>query len=399
MEKVLSVSLGEISLKGLNRKYFEDTLIKHMRRSVKDIGFTNIYKEQGKIYIQGEPHKIDQMVNRLRNIFGIVYISRCIRIDRNIEDTESEIELIKGISIEMMKEQIAESNSISSSTFKVETKRIDKRFNIKSPEFSGKIGGVILDNFENLAVDVHNPDFVLNIDIKQKYAYLYTEKIKARGGLPIGSSGKGLLLLSGGIDSPVAGFMMAKRGLELSAVHYHSYPFTSERAEEKVKDLAKILSRYTGDMKLYSVNILGIQKSINENCPEKEMTIISRRFMMKIAERIAIKNGIKAIITGESLGQVASQTIEGLNVTNDAVSLPVFRPLIGFDKTDIVDISRDIETFETSIQPFEDCCTVFLPKHPVTKPKVEDIKKSEELLDVESLINDAIENMSEIIIN
>lgn len=396
MEKVLSVSIGEIALKKLNRKYFEDKLIKHMRRAIKDIGCKKIYKEQGKIYIEGEEEKLDQMINRIKNIFGIVYISPCIRINRNIDEIETEIEDIKKASIEMIKEQLI---SHDVKTFKVETKRIDKRFGIKSPDFSRRMGGVVLDEFQSLKVDVHNPDLYLNIDIKQKSIYIYIEKIKGHGGLPVGSSGKALLLLSGGIDSPVAGFLMAKRGLELSAVHYHSYPFTSERAEEKVKELAEIISRYTGELKIYSVNILEIQKAINEKCPEREMTIISRRFMMRIAEKIAKEKGLQALITGESLGQVASQTIEGLNATNSSIDLPVFRPLIGLDKTDIVDISREIETYETSIQPFEDCCTVFLPKHPVTKPKLKDIEKSEQELDIESLINDAIKDMDEIIID
>lgn len=393
MEKVLSVSLGEIALKKLNRKYFEDRLIRHMRKAIKDIGFKNIYKEQGKIYIEGDSEDYDKMIKKIKNIFGIVYISPCVRIDRDLDDIENEIEQIKSISVDMVAEQL-EKRDID--TFKVETKRIDKRFDIKSPAFSSKIGGVILRNFENLKVDVHNPNLFLNIDIKQKSIYIYAEKIKGHGGLPVGSGGKGLLLLSGGIDSPVAGFMMAKRGLQLSAVHFHSYPFTSERAEEKVKDLAEIMSRYTGEMKIYSVNILEIQKAINENCPEREMTIITRRFMMRIAEKIAVKNGLQALITGESLGQVASQTIEGLNVTNKAVDLPVFRPLIGIDKNDIVDISREIDTYETSIQPFEDCCTVFLPKHPVTNPKLEDIEESEQSLEVEYLVDEAIKNMDQI---
>ena len=396
MKKVISVSIGEIALKKSNRKYFEDRLIMHMNKAVKDLGVDNIYKEQGKIYIEGNSENYDQMIKRVKNIFGINSISSCIRIDRDLENIENEIEQIKDISIDMVAEELKKREI---NTFKVETKRIDKRFEIKSPVFSSKIGGVILRKFEDLKVDVHKPDMFLNIDIKQKYIYIYLERIKGHGGLPVGSGGKGLLLLSGGIDSPVAGFLMAKRGLELSAVHFHSYPFTSERAEEKVKDLAEIMSRYTGEMKIYSVNILEIQKAINENCPEKEMTIISRRFMMRIAEKIAVANELQALITGESLGQVASQTIEGLNVTNKAVDLPVFRPLIGLNKSDIVDISVEIETYETSIQPFEDCCTVFLPKHPVTNPVLKDIEESEEALDVEGLINEAIDKMEEININ
>ncbi|WP_406242309.1 tRNA uracil 4-sulfurtransferase ThiI [Tissierella carlieri] len=382
MDKVLSVSLGEIALKGLNRKYFEDQLIKHIRRAIKDIGFEKIYKEQGKIYIQAEEQFFPQMINRLRKVFGLVYISPCIKVEKDVDEIENAV-------LEAVKEKI-EAEKIK--TFKVDTNRADKNFPIKSPDFSRQMGGVILKAFNELSVDVHTPDTLVYIDIKQN-TYIYTDKIKGHGGMPIGTNGKGLLLLSGGIDSPVAGFLMAKRGVEISAVHYHSYPFTSERAEEKVKDLAGILSRYTGKITMYSVNILEIQKEINAKCPEKEMTILSRRFMMRIAEKIAEKQNINALITGESLGQVASQTIEGISVTNAAVKLPILRPLVGLDKVDIIEIAKDIETFETSTLPFEDCCTVFLPKHPVTKPRIEDIEKSEEVLDVEYLIENAIENM------
>lgn len=382
MERVISVSLGELVLKGLNRGYFETQLIRKMTKSIKDIGYKKIYKEQGKIYIEASEKDFSLLINRLKKVFGLVYISPCIRVNKEIED-------IKKAVILAAKESLDKSNI---NTFKIETNRSDKNFPIKSPEVSRKMGGVVLKEFNDLTVDVHNPDLYINIDIKEN-AYIYTEKIKAYGGLPVGTNGKGLLLLSGGIDSPVAGFVMAKRGVQINAVHYHSYPFTSERAEEKVKTLAEILSRYTGKIKYHSVNILNIQKAINEHCPEKEMTIISRRFMTRIAEEIAKKNGYNALITGESLGQVASQTIHGIGVTNDAVDLPVLRPLIGMDKVDIIEIARDIETYETSILPYEDCCTVFLPKHPVTRPKVEDIRKSEEALDIEGLIQDAIENM------
>lgn len=383
MEKVLSVSLGEIALKGGNRKYFEDKLIKQMRRAIKDIGFDKIYKEQGKIYIEGDEANFPKMTNRLKKVFGLVYISSCIRVDKDIENISQAV-------INVMGDRISRG---SFKTFKVDTNRADKTFPIKSPDFSRDMGGLILNKFSDLKVDVHNPELYVYIDIKQN-TYIYTEKIKGTGGLPIGTSGKGLLLLSGGIDSPVAGFLMAKRGLALSCVHFHSYPFTSERAEEKVKDLATILARYTGKLKIFSINLLEIQKEINKNCPESEMTIISRRFMMRIAEQIADFHKIEALITGESLGQVASQTIQGINATNLSVTIPVLRPLIGLDKVDIVEIARDIETFETSILPFDDCCTVFLPKHPVTKPKVEDIIKSEEMLDVQTLVDNAIRNMS-----
>lgn len=383
MEKVLSVSLGELILKGLNRKYFEDKLIKEMKRAIKDIGYKNIYKEQGKIYIEGEEGDFSQMIKRLTKVFGLVSISPCIKIaSKDVDEIEEAV-------IQIMNEKLSKE---SISTFKVQTKRADKKFPFKSPEFSSKMGGVVLREYNNLTVDVHNPDVYIYIDIKVN-AYIYTDKVKGSGGLPIGTNGKALLLLSGGIDSPVAGFMMAKRGLEINCVHYHSYPFTSERAEEKVKDLAKILSRYTGKFKLFSVNILPIQKEINEKCPESEMTIISRKFMMRIAERIAVYNKFDALITGENLGQVASQTVQGISVTNESVNLPILRPLIGFDKVDIIEIAKEIETFETSILPFEDCCTVFLPKHVVTQPKIDKIKRSEEALDIDALVESAIENM------
>jgi thiamine biosynthesis protein ThiI len=382
VDKVLSVSLGEIALKGLNRKYFENQLISQMKKVIKDIGYNKIYKEQGKIYIEAEEIHFPQMINRLKKVFGLVYISPCIRVEKDMDE-------VAKASIEIMKDRV---NRGDVSTFKVETNRADKKFPIKSPEISRQMGGVILTNFNDLKVDVHNPDVYLYIDIKQN-CYIYIDKIKGYGGLPIGTNGKGLLLLSGGIDSPVAGFLMAKRGVEISCIHYHSYPFTSERAEDKVKSLAQILSKYTGKITMYSINVLDIQKAINEKCPEDEMTILSRRFMMRIAEKIAIRNGMDALITGESLGQVASQTINGISVTNAAVNLPILRPLIGLDKVEIIDIAKDIETFETSILPFEDCCTVFLPKHPVTRPKLQDIEVSESALNIEELVDNAVERM------
>lgn len=384
MKKLVSVSLGEIALKGLNRRYFEDRLINQIIRAIKDIGYEKIYKEQGKIYIEAEEKDLDIITHRVQKIFGIANISPSIRVDKDIKSIER-------AALQAVEDAMDSRPHIE--TFKVETTRADKSYPMKSPEVSRHIGATVLKGMKVLKVDVHNPDLYVNIDIKQNHAYLYTEKIKAYGGLPVGTNGKGLLLLSGGIDSPVAGFMMAKRGLAIDCVHYHSYPFTSERAEEKVKTLAKILSRYVGKINFYSVNILEIQKAINKNCPEREMTILSRRFMMRIAEAIARKNKHQALITGESLGQVASQTIEGIGATNAAVNLPVLRPLVGMDKVDIVDISKDIETYETSILPYEDCCTVFLPKHPVTKPRLEDIESSEAALEIEDLVETAVENM------
>ncbi|WP_422487198.1 tRNA uracil 4-sulfurtransferase ThiI [Gudongella sp. DL1XJH-153] len=382
MERVISASLGEIVLKGLNRKYFEDRLIKNMKRVLRDFGEYRIYKEQGKIYIEGLADHQHDAIRRLKKVFGLVYISPCIRTSLDMED-------IREAGLMLVKEKLPKDKIV---TFKVETSRSDKRYPLKSPEISRDVGGYVLTNTENLKVDVHNPDFMLYVDVKE-YGYVYIDRTRAYGGLPIGTNGKGLLLLSGGIDSPVAGFMMAKRGVEVDAIHFHSYPFTSQRAEEKVMDLAKIVSMYTGPINIYSINLLNIQKEINKNCPEDEMTIISRRFMMRIAEEISKRKGYQILVTGENLGQVASQTIYSVDVINRSVEMPVLRPLIGMDKVDIIDISKEIETYETSIKPFEDCCSVFLPKHPVTRPKLEDILQSEQALNIEELILEAINGM------
>lgn len=382
MKKVISISIGEIALKGSNRKYFEDKLISRIKIAMDKLEYKRVYKEQGKIYIEAPEEIFEEIIKRAKKVFGLAYISPCIKLEKDMQEIEK-------ASIKMVKEKQSKDPI---KTFKVVTNRVDKRFPEKSPEISSKMGASILKNVEGLKVDVHDPDTYVYIDIKEK-CYVYTERIKGYGGLPVGTSGKGLLLLSGGIDSSVAGFLMAKRGVEISGVHFHSYPFTSERAEDKVKKLAKILSAYTGKIKLYSVNILQIQKELNEKCPKREMTILSRRFMMRIADRIATENDIDAIITGESLGQVASQTVEGLTVTNDAAGKLVIRPLIGFDKTEIVDIAREIGTYKTSILPFDDCCTLFLPKHPVIKPILKYTEKSEKKIDVEALLKEAISSM------
>lgn len=381
MDKVISVSLGEIVLKGLNRKYFENKLIDNIKRALRGLGDYKIYKEQGKIYIEGLENAEQTVINRLTKIFGIIYVSPCIRTSTDLED-------IKKASITLLNEKI---NEEGITTFKVNTTRSDKRYPLISPEVSRIVGGAILDKIDNVKVDVVSPKVNLYIDIKEN-AYVYIDKFKSRGGLPIGTNGKGLLLLSGGIDSPVAGYMMAKRGVEIDCLHFHSYPFTSQRAEEKVLKLAEELSIYTGPLRVYSINLLNIQKTINESCPEDQMTILSRRFMMRIGERIAQDNKYDCLITGENLGQVASQTIESINVIEKAVNTTILRPLIGFDKTDIVKMAIDIETYETSILPFEDCCTVFLPKHPLTRPKLKDILEAEESLAIENLIDDALNN-------
>ncbi|SKC91439.1 tRNA uracil 4-sulfurtransferase ThiI [Maledivibacter halophilus] len=381
MEKVLIIRYGEISLKGLNRPYFENTLLKNIRRSVRQIGDIRVYKSHGRLYIDLEDYDEEDIIEIVTKIFGVVSVSIAYIFEANMEKI---CEVALKQALECVEEGIK--------TFKVETKRANKNFPVKSPEISRTVGGYILEHIDGLKVDVHNPDIRINVEVRDK-AYVYSRKIPGFGGMPYGSGGKAMVLLSGGIDSPVAGWLVAKRGVEIEAIHYHSYPFTSDRAKEKVIDLARILSKYCTKIRLHSVNLLNIQKAINEKCHAEEMTILSRRFMMAIAERVAVERKCKALVTGESIGQVASQTLESINVTNAAVNMPVFRPLIAMDKMDIVKISEKIDTYETSILPFEDCCTVFLPDRPVTKPRLERILKSEELLDVEGLISDAINNM------
>ena len=389
MNKVLIIRYGEIILKGLNRPYFEKKLAKHIEYNLRDLGEFKVRKSNAVFFLDLDGYDEKEVIERVRKVFGIVSVSPTYAFKvRDIKDICNE-------ALKYTKEKIGDDKEI---TFKVESRRSDKGYPLKSPEIARLVGGYILNNMENVKVDVHNPDVVIHVDIRDQ-VYIYSEKIKGYGGLPLGTNGKAMLLLSGGIDSPVAGWMMAKRGVEIEAIHYHSYPFTSERAKEKVIDLARKLSTYCGKIKLHCVNLLPIQKEINEKCPEEEMTILSRRFMMKIAEKLAVKESCDALITGENIGQVASQTIQGLTVTNESVDVPVFRPLIAFDKIDIIDIARKIDTYETSILPYEDCCTVFLPKRPVTKPKVDRILISEQRLDADQLIEEAVETVEVIVIS
>ncbi len=387
MKKVLIVRYGEIALKGKNRPYFENKLVSNIKKAIKNICKTNIYKMYGRVYIELEDLYIDEIIETVTKVFGVVSVSIAYIFEANMDEI-CEVALIKA------KECIEKDNV---KTFKVNTRRTNKSFHLKSPQISSEVGAYVLENTEGFSVDVKTPDVVIDVEVRDE-AYVYARKIPGLGGMPYGTSGKGMLLLSGGIDSPVAGWLVAKRGVEIEAVHYHSYPFTSDRAKEKVMDLARILSKYCRRIKLHSVNLLNIQKTINEICPASEMTILSRRFMMRIAEKIAKDKGCGALITGESIGQVASQTLESLNVTNSTVSLPVFRPLIAMDKVDIVKISKEINTYETSILPYEDCCTVFLPDKPVTRPKLEKIEESEKLLDINKLVDDAIENLETIVL-
>lgn len=383
MEDLLSVSFGELFLKGKNRNKFFKAAIDNIKRNIKDIGYEDMYLESSKLYIKADKNDFDDLIREIKKVFGIIYISEIKRCDKNKESIENALK------------EILDNMDIKNKTFKVITNRVDKTFEIKSPEFSQMMGGFILKNYakkNNLKVDVHNPDFKVFIDIK-KYAYVYANRHEGMGGLPLGSSGNGLLLLSGGIDSPVAGFMMAKRGMRINCLHFHSYPFTSKRALQKAIDLGKILSQYTGKMRIYSVNMAEIYKSINKNCHRNQTTILSRRFMMRIAEKISEKNSYDALITGESLGQVASQTVESMTVIEDATKLPIFKPLIALDKTEIIDRALFIGSYEKSIEPYDDCCSIFAPSNPITKPKLKYIKESESNLDIENLENKAIENM------
>jgi thiamine biosynthesis protein ThiI len=383
MKNVILVRYGEIVLKGLNRPLFEDILIKNIKKSLLGMGKINIVKSQARIFIEPEDGNYDYIsaIERLRRVFGIVSVS-------HVKKTETDFETIKKCSIETVRKIL---KSAEYKSFKVETKRGQKNFPMKSPEVSAELGGVILDNFPGLTVDVIKPDFILYIEIREN-TYIYSEKIQAFGGMPQGTNGKAVLLISGGIDSPVAGWMMAKRGVEISAVHFYSYPYTSERAKQKVIDLTKILASYSGEIDLYIVPFTEIQMEINDKCPHDQMTVIMRRAMMQIAERIANSNGAQALITGESMGQVASQTIQSLVATDNAVNMPVFRPLIGMDKNEIVDIAKKIKTFETSILPYEDCCTVFISKHPKTKPILSAIIECEALADLSGKIDIAVES-------
>lgn len=372
MKRLLIKYASEISLKGLNRRTFENMLASNIKKSI-GRGYS-IVKDYGRMYIDTDSPDI---IEKIVKVFGVLSVAEADVVEKDINEIGSsaieQLKSMKGIK-----------------TFKVDTKRGDKSFPLNSIEVSKTVGGIVLDGMEGIKVDIHNPDVVVNVEIRDK-AYIYTEEHKGVAGMPYGSAGKGVLLLSGGIDSPVAGYMMAKRGLEITGVYYHSHPYTSERAKEKVIDLAKKLSEYTGPMKLYVVPFTEIQMDIIEKCREDELTIIMRRFMMEIAARIAQNTGALSVVTGESLGQVASQTLESMFVTERNVDLPVFRPLAGMDKTEIMDLSRKIGTYDISILPYEDCCTIFVPKHPKTKPRLADIEASEKALDKEKLIKNAID--------
>ncbi|EGT4549112.1 tRNA uracil 4-sulfurtransferase ThiI [Clostridioides difficile] len=380
---ILIVKYGEIGVKGKNRYIFENRLIRNIRNMLKPIGRFNVYKEYGRIYVDLEDYDYEEVIEEVRKVFGIVGVCPGVRAKKDYDT-------LKEIALKMLEEKI----EAGYKTFKVESRRGDKSFGLTSQEMSMDIGGYLLSKVgDRINVDVRNPEVKIKCEYREFHTMVYSDTIPGYGGLPLGTNGRAMSLLSGGIDSPVATWMVAKRGMEVEAVHFHSYPFTSERSQEKVKDLAKILAKYCGRVRLHKVNILEIQKAIGENCNEEETTILSRRFMMRIAQRLSEKRHCDALITGESIGQVASQTIQGLTCTNAVVDLPVFRPLIAMDKSDIVDIAKKIGTFETSIVPEEDCCSVFSPRKPVTKPRLEKIEKSETALDIEKLVQDAIDKI------
>lgn len=380
MEKALVVRYAEIHLKGLNRPYFERMLVDRMRDALSPIP-ARIEREQGRVFVYDVPEsELDNVAKKICSVFGVHSVSPAFCVPKSWDD-------ICSSAIRLM-----ENKASCGTTFKCFAKRSDKRFPMTSEQICRELGHVLLEQYPALSVDVHHPIVKVNVEVRQSSAFVYTDELKGVGGMPVGTNGKAMLLISGGIDSPVAGYMIAKRGVALAAVHFYSYPYTSERARDKVIDLAKIVARYAGDIDLYLVSFTDIQLTIYEKCPSSETTVLMRRLMMKIAERIATQCGAQALITGESIGQVASQTMDSLVCTDDAVSIPVFRPLIGFDKEEIVEKAQQIGTFETSILPFEDCCTVFVPQHPVTRPKVEQLRESETLVDFEPMIRSAIES-------
>ena len=383
IKEIILCKYGEIVLKGANRKYFEDMLCKEMKKRARAYGNFDIYRAQSTIYIdpKDELADIDGMFEAASKVFGIVALSRAAVCEKSMED----IARVTAAYVPRFLE--------GKKTFKVEAKRSDKAFPLDSMEISREIGGVVLDTCHKIKVDVHNPDVTVKVEIREFGAYVSAGQFKGAGGMPVGSNGRALLLLSGGIDSPVAGYMIAKRGVRIDAVHFESFPYTSERAREKVLELARIVSEYAGDIYVHVVSLTHIQEELVKNCEEDYFTLLLRRYMMTIAERVAKGHGCMALVTGESLGQVASQTMQAIGVTDACVNMPVFRPCIGMDKEEIVQISRKIGAFETSIQPYEDCCTVFTPKHPKTKPELDKVVAQENKLPFDELVEEALGSM------
>ncbi|MBQ0014142.1 MAG: tRNA 4-thiouridine(8) synthase ThiI [Oscillospiraceae bacterium] len=389
MKEFILIKNGEIALKGLNRSTFEDALVKNIKRRLSPILKADITKSQSTIMVEPltENPDMDAAVEAIKRVFGIAGFSRAAACEKDMD-------IMRQVVVDYLADTYRECK-----TFKVEARRSDKKFPLNSPEICRELGGEILSHFPHLRVDVHNPDLVVNVEVREKYTFIHGNQIKGAGGMPVGTSGRAAVMISGGIDSPVAAWTMAKRGLVLDAIHFASPPYTSQRAEQKVHELLGKVSKYSGTINLLVVPFTEIQEHIKDDCPEDLFTIIMRRMMMRIAIELAKRQGCGAIITGESLAQVASQTLLALGCTDAVATMPVFRPLIGMDKNDIVEISRKIDTFAISIEPYEDCCTVFTPKHPRLRPTLEDVEAAEKALDMDALIKRAIDGVKIVVID
>ena len=382
-QEVILLKLGEIALKGLNRKAFEDVLLKNIRRRLQDAGDFSVSSRQSTIYVEPKDSAadLDLAEERVSKVFGVVGYARA-------GVCEKDLAAICQRAGEYLSEELE-----TASTFKVECKRSDKQFPYKSPEVSAEVGHHLLEQFPHLRVDVHHPDVIVRVEVRERYAFVHGDTRPGAGGIPVGTGGKAAVLISGGLDSPVAAWMMAKRGVELTAVHFASPPYTSELAREKVRRLLRKVAEYAGRIRFVTVNLTRLQEEIRDKCPQELSTVILRRYMLRGAQRVAQEEGCSALVTGESLGQVASQTIQAIACTDAVASLPVFRPLIGTDKSEIVELARRIDTFDISIEPFEDCCTIFTPKHPRTKPILHFVESGEEAIDGAALLEEALQNL------
>ena len=388
MNDIILVKLGEIVLKGQNRKSFELKLMANMRRRLAPIGKFKVYCLQSTVYVEGaEGADMDAAFEALRHVFGIISLTRAAACEKDKD-------AIAALAIEYLRDAM-----LSAKSFKVESKRSDKAFPMSSIQLSQYVGNLLSDAYPDIEVDVHNPELVVHLEVRDLAAYVHAAPVPGAGGMPVGSNGVAVSLLSGGIDSPVSTYMIAKRGVRLIPVHFFSFPYTSQQAKDKVIELAQLLTEYCGKMTIEVVPFTHIQEEIRDKCPEEYFTLIMRRFMMRIAQRIAVYNGAKAIVTGENLGQVASQTMEAMASTQAVINMPTLQPLIGMDKEEIVSIARKIGTFETSILPYEDCCTVFTPRHPRTRPKLEEVEKAEGTLDVDTLVAEAIAGIERITVD
>ncbi len=390
MKEVILCKYGEVILKGANRSDFEAKMLKQLRQRARRVGNYSVFYSQSTVYIEPLDEEaienIDEMLYQAKHVFGFVGVSRAFACEKNMETI---LNVVKNDLAPRLK---------GYKSFKAEAKRSDKKFPLKSPDISAEVGGAVLESVRGIKVDVKNPDVVVRVEIREHEAYIHAGQEKGAGGIPYGSSGRGLLLLSGGIDSPVAGYMMAKRGVQLEAIHFESFPYTSERAKEKVLELAKELTAYTMRLRVHVFSLTKIQELLRDNCEEEYFTLMLRRYMMAISLRLAHQYDCEAIITGESLGQVASQTMKAINVTNSMTDIPIFRPLIGMDKEDIVKIARQIGTFETSTLPYEDCCTVFTPRHPRTRPELEKVIEQQNRLDFDALVDEAFATRETIVV-